>query len=1058
MKIRSQILFVFLFIFLSFSYSQEGGNTAETIKKAMDHYMRAETMFETRKYRLADSLYFLAQEEFQKKKQGEYFISCLIQRARIKFSTGSINTAAELLDKTEAAFDVYQISHKDSLFSNFLNRKGYYYILSRDYRQAENAYLEAVEIRLVLQMKDHALSLMCNNLGFIYDQQGEYMKAEDYFTKSLEIGKEVIAPGDIRLAKTCINLGGFMAKIAKIERSKEYLESAKEIYIDQYGPDYIDLGKVYTNMGVLSYKSGDYNEARDYFLESVRLFSRSPVDYALDLVSCYNNLGLCEHEEKNIKEALNWYLQSVELAKWRDPASLGRTYNKIANAYKDLHEELVAEQYFNLSIDNTLQYKGHKHLDLASAYMNYGIFLMEKLDHNPALENYTKALKLYLENYGSKHPATSRCFHNISKFYQETGSPDSALKYVQEALIAVVEDFQDMDIYLNPDPEHSLSNLRLLSSLKLKAELLITEFNREELKPDQLKLAFESLKLAILVVEELRMEYQSEESKLFLAANEKSTYNEIVKVAMRLYEMKGDKNYMQTAFQYSEKGKSAILLSAIRDMEAKDFSGIPPDLLQMETEINRQLGFYKEKIYEEKRRSEADANKITLYESYIFDLNHRSDSLLGLLERNYPEYFNLKYQTSVASLQQMQDWLKRDQVLLEYVICDSVLISFLISPNDIMVKQCKMDLSFRDDLSTLRQQLTSATFSSGVKDSYKSFVKASSGVYACLIKPFEEEIADKKLLIVPDEALAYIPFEILLTGQPEYEEMDYSRLDYLLKKHVVSYSPSATLLLHAGMKKPKGASLLAFAPTYPAANMVKHSFESSRQAYRDELYPLPFTIDEVKAIQSITNATIYLNEEANELNFKQTAGNFDILHLAMHTIIDDDNPMYSKLAFSKPAVDNQEDGFLNLTEIYNLRLKARLVVLSSCNSGSGKLKSGEGVMSLARGFMYAGCPNIIMTMWKVDDISGSKIMTGFYSYLKKSYSTEEALRMAKLDYLETASSLRAHPFFWSPYMSMGNSSRIYKDELVGHLLTGFFILLFLLIFLWMTGLLKSLRL
>ncbi len=1031
---------------------------AETNKKAMDYYKRAETMLETGKYRAADSLYLLAQEEFQEINEGKFLISCLIQRTSIKYRSGSVNEAIRLLEKTETAFDIYQISHKDSLYSNYLNGKGYCFILNGELKLAEKVYLEAVEIRLQRQMKDYALSMMYNNLGFIYNQQGNYKKAENYFTKALEIRKEVLTPGDIRLANTYINLGGFMAKIAKIERSGEYLELAKDIYLGKFGPDYIDLGKVYTNMGALSYKSGDYNEARDYFLESVRLLSRSPDDYARELVTCYDNIGLCEFAEQKYKQALDWYFKSMELTKKRDPAGLGKTYNKIANVYKKLNKDLLAEQYFQLSIDNTIQYKGYKHPDLASAYMNYGISLMEKPDYDLAIENYTKALGLYLENYGLKHPATSRCFHNISEFYLATGHPDSALKYVQEALIAVVEDFQAQDISKNPDPEYSLSNLRLLSSLKLKAELLIAEFNKEESKPDQLKLAFESLKLAVRIAEDLRMEYQSEESKLFLAASVKSTYNEIVETALRLYELVDDKSYMQAAFKYSEKGKSAILLSAIRDMEAKDFSGIPRSFIQMETEINRQLGFYKEKIYEEKRRSEADANKITLYESYVFDLNHRSDSLLGLLERNYPEYFNLKYQTNVASLQQVQDWLKRDQAMLEFVVTDSVLISFLVSQNDIIVKQLKLTASIWDDLTTLRRQLTSANFSSGVKDSYRSFIKASSGVYTCLLKPFEEEIADKELLIVPDEALVYIPFEILLTGQAEYEELDYSRLDYLLKKHVISYFSSATIMLNTGMKKRTGTGLLAFAPVYTAASMEKHSFDLSRQAYRDELYPLPFTIDEVKAIQTITNGTVYFNEEASELNFKQTAGNFDILHLAMHTIIDDDNPMYSKLAFSKPDRNSQEDGFLNLTEIYNLKLKARLVVLSSCNSGSGKMKSGEGVMSLARGFMYAGCSNIVMTMWKVDDISGSQIMTRFYSYLKKSYSTEEALRMAKLNYLETASSLRAHPFFWSPYVSMGNSSRIYKNSIFRHLLTGFFIMFVLLVFLRMTGLLKSVRL
>ncbi|MEA1896733.1 MAG: tetratricopeptide repeat protein, partial [Bacteroidota bacterium] len=433
MEIRSQILFVFFFIFLSLSYSQKDENTAETIKKAMDYYGRAETLFETGKFRAADSLYILAQEEFQKKEQGEYLISCFMQRARIKFSTGSLNAAADLLDQAEVAFDIYQISHRDSLYSNYLSLTGYYHIISGKLRQAEKAYLEAVEIRLTKQMNDYPLSLMYNNLGFIYDQQGDYIKAEDYFTKTMEVREKFLAPDDIRLASTYINLGGFMAKIEKIKRSREYLELAKEIYIDQFGPDYIELGRVFTNMGVLSYKSGDYNEARDYFLESVRLFSKFPVDYAMEMVSCYNNLGLCEHEEKNNKEALNWYFKSVGLVKWRDPASLGRIYNKIANAYKDLNEELLAEQYFQLSINNAIQNKGNKHLDLASTYMNYGIFLMERKVFSTAFDNFTKALELYLDNYGTKHPSTSRCFHNISEFYRETGHPDSALKYVQEA-------------------------------------------------------------------------------------------------------------------------------------------------------------------------------------------------------------------------------------------------------------------------------------------------------------------------------------------------------------------------------------------------------------------------------------------------------------------------------------------------------------------------------------------------------------------------------------------------------------------------------------------------
>ena len=148
MEIRSQILFVCFFIVLSISYSQERGNMAETNKKAMDYYKRAETMLETGKYRAADSLYLLAQEEFQEINEGKFLISCLIQRTSIKYRSGSVNEAIRLLEKTETAFDIYQISHKDSLYSNYLNGKGYCFILNGELKLAEKVYLEAVEIRL----------------------------------------------------------------------------------------------------------------------------------------------------------------------------------------------------------------------------------------------------------------------------------------------------------------------------------------------------------------------------------------------------------------------------------------------------------------------------------------------------------------------------------------------------------------------------------------------------------------------------------------------------------------------------------------------------------------------------------------------------------------------------------------------------------------------------------------------------------------------------------------------------------------------------------------------
>jgi CHAT domain-containing protein len=140
----------------------------------------------------------------------------------------------------------------------------------------------------------------------------------------------------------------------------------------------------------------------------------------------------------------------------------------------------------------------------------------------------------------------------------------------------------------------------------------------------------------------------------------------------------------------------------------------------------------------------------------------------------------------------------------------------------------------------------------------------------------------------------------------------------------------------------------------------------------------------------------------------------------------DDNPLYSLLAFTNVDEDSIEDNRLYAYEIYNMKLNAQMAVLSSCSSGVGEMKKGEGMMSLARGFIYAGCPSIIMTLWQVTDKSSSELMTSFYKYLKKGKSKKEAMRLAKIDYLDKADDLTSNPYFWSGFVVLGDSSPIYN--------------------------------
>ena len=653
---------------------------------------------------------------------------------------------------------------------------------------------------------------------------------------------------------------------------------------------------------------------------------------------------------------------------------------------------------------------------------------------------------MHIKLYGPKHPKTSRCLYNIALSYKLQHNPDSALYYIQKSIIAVVDNFNDEDIFSNPSLNNVYSYLRLLNSLKSKADILLEMSGIKDHNLDTLKLGFSTMESAIRVIEKVRLEFETEESKLFLAQNERDTYNEIIQTALRLYESTQNEEFKEKAYEYTEKSKSAMLLSALRGIEARRFGGIPENLLREEIEIKKNLSIFKENLFEEKILENPDSAKAKLYENYVFTLTNRYDSILKIFELDYPDYFTLKFNTAVVSPKELSHHLKKKDALLEFSIYDSSLVAFLITRDRFLVHHTTIDSLFWFDLRFIRTNISTRNFENGVKLDYTRFIYASHNLYQLLLKPFAEYLNGKNLIIIPDETLAYIPFEILLTQLPVYEDSDYHDLHYLVTDNPVSYSYSATLLLdNSPGKKSLSNKVLAFAPTYEEPPEMSENLFLTRQDYRNKLYPLPYVEDEIKSIKKLTKGKVLMGENATESNFKALSSEYDILHLAMHTLIDDENPLYSKLAFTYIPGDTLEDGFLNAIEIYNLSLKARLTVLSSCSSGFGKFQKGEGVMSLARSFMYAGCPSVVMTLWEVEDQSGAEIMSKFYYYLKKGYSKDKALRKAKLKFLKKTGMLKSHPYFWSPYINIGDPSRIYFGRPLKWIFLGSLILLFTIV-------------
>jgi len=636
---------------------------------------------------------------------------------------------------------------------------------------------------------------------------------------------------------------------------------------------------------------------------------------------------------------------------------------------------------------------------------------------------------------------------NLDKFLsQRKKNLETSLDYFQKAIIAITPGFTSSNTEINPAAEDAIDKTRLLDVIKNKAEAfylisqLEEKLGNKEASIQKMKLALETYDLSIKTIHLIRNGFQNQESRLFLSENEHPVYADAVKVAVRLYETTHELQYFEKGFEISERSRSADFQTMLREVQAKKVSGVPDSLLQKETNLKGQITAYENFIFNEKSSPAPDLKKINLWKDKIFSLSQSYQQMINLFEKKYPTYYQYKYADPVVSIQKIQGSLERREAFVEYFINDggkqseSELYTFVITNQEYKIIRRTINSELGETIDHFLQFIRNPEVLKTRKADFIAYTKNALRLYKLLIEPFEPSLIDYRLVIVPDDKLSYLPFDAFLVSSPDTSKMDFRNLDYLVYHHAISYTYSATLLYYYFQNNYKYSNKLgAFAPDYTDE-------QPTGVNEPDHFLPLPGAEAEIKGITDLIPGDQYMKGKASKLNFMQNAGNYDILHLAMHTILNDTLPLYSKMVFSADSTGKNERT-LNTYEIYNLKLKSDMVVLSGCNTGAGKLQKGEGVMSLARGFFYAGCPSIIMTLWNVEDISSSTMMIEFYRNLKNGFSKDEALRKAKVSYISGADPLKAHPYFWLGYVSIGKQTPLFKTK------AGYFVGLIIFVFL-----------
>jgi CHAT domain-containing protein len=324
------------------------------------------------------------------------------------------------------------------------------------------------------------------------------------------------------------------------------------------------------------------------------------------------------------------------------------------------------------------------------------------------------------------------------------------------------------------------------------------------------------------------------------------------------------------------------------------------------------------------------------------------------------------------------------------------------------------------------------------------FSKTSHALYQIVLAPAAQLVADKRLLVVADGALNYVPFEALVTAPGGTA---YASLNYLVKTNEIVYAPSASVVaaVRQRQRAATGGVLVVADPVFDAADVrardrVAASKDAPAQraamksALKDvtgsklmtlRLARLVGTRAEAERIADFARAggpgaDVWLDFDASEANVRRRRlDGYRVLHFATHGLLDSERPQFTGLALTLVG-DTEADGFLRVEEVFNLRLGSPLVVLSACETGLGREKRGEGVIGLTRAFMYAGAPTVGVSLWAVADKSTAELMPEFYKRLLAAGGGEPAAAMRAAQQQMIAGKRYSAPFYWAPFVLVGD--------------------------------------
>ncbi len=876
------------------------------------------------------------------------------------------------------------------------------------------------------------------NIGYSYNRINDHVNSAAYFLKSIpftiknkgEFSSELVTDYRAYIISS-INTRNY-------EKGIEYAN--KVLRIAKVYPDSVDwesMADILQNKGVALINLSDHYLGLQNIIQAMQIYNSHPhyvsdnyIIHLGNLASAYMYVGQKEDGYRIYEKAI----KAVAGSRSVNSFSLIFNYSlSLADdGYTERGERLVAEAVEKVRKD----YPENPNFYF-KALSNYADYLRSRSGEAG------KALKLYEKCfvYVKDHPWNEELYNQISLGYalslNDLGKPLLALDSVNSILNHGIKAGGVKVAYNNPGPGELKADRKTLDILKTKF-LVLDRIAASSGDSAVLLARAGTAELLVDLIETMRLNLGEEQSRLILGDKYRSAYLDALRSYKACYEKTDNQKYLEKAFEISERSKSASLLKAIRERNAMK-AAVPEELMNEERQLEKDISFYELKCAEEKNSESPDSVKLDFWEKNLLSILDKKDALLKTFEKNYPSYTSIKNSRFVVKPSDILKITGGKKEYLSYIIADTALYIFLIDRKGITLKTVKTDPAFLSLINNYRRLMSEPDFSGDARNEFRLFQEYGYKLYSYLIKPVLNNIGSDDLIISTDNLLSYFPFEALVTNSVPKTDLYYSKLPYLMERFRISYVYSATLLSESGKSESSFRnSSVSFAPAYDRPILVDSIFVN-RQQSGGSLPDLQYAREEAEFVSGLTSGKLFLNDSATKSNYLAEAGKFDIIHLAMHTVLNGKDPLSSGMIFS--AADSANGMYLQPYEVYSVMLKAKMVVLSSCYTGVGTLYAGEGVLSLARGFIFAGSNSVVMSLWEINDRSGTDIMKKFYSYLKMGKSKSEALREARLSYLKGADMLRAHPYFWSTLVIYGDDSHIYKPTYLKYLYAAIVLIL-----------------